>query len=76
MVGRPASNEPAVVEPIPGSEMYHQVASADSKRLAGLIYEEIVAALSDYDVPWVTSGAGVTWRTRARTGTTGTPWSA
>ena len=54
--------------PIPGSEMYHQVASADSKRLAGLIYEEIVAALGVYDVPWVTSGAGVTWRTRASNG--------
>jgi N-acetylmuramoyl-L-alanine amidase len=54
--------------PIPGSEMYHQVASADSKRLAGLIYEEIVTALKAYDVPWVTSGAGVTWRTRASNG--------
>lgn len=53
---------------IPGSEMYHQVASADSKRLAGLIYEELVAALRVYDVPWVTSGAGVTWRTRASNG--------
>ena len=53
---------------IPGSEMYHQVTSVDSKRLAGLIYEEIVAALSAYDVPWVTSGAGVTWRTRASNG--------
>lgn len=50
---------------IPGSEMYHQEKSAESKRLAGLIYEEIVAALSVYDVPWVTSGAGVTWRTKA-----------
>lgn len=51
--------------PIPGSEMYHQEKSAESKRLAGLIYEEIVAALRVYDVPWVTSGAGVTWRTKA-----------
>jgi N-acetylmuramoyl-L-alanine amidase len=51
--------------PIPGSEMYHQVSSAESKRLAGLIYEEIVAALRVYDVAWVTSGAGVTWRTKA-----------
>ncbi|HEV2758539.1 MAG TPA: N-acetylmuramoyl-L-alanine amidase [Acidimicrobiales bacterium] len=50
---------------IPGSEMYHQEKSAESKRLAGLIYEEIVAALGAYDVPWVTSGAGVTWRTKA-----------
>ncbi|MGH9280676.1 MAG: N-acetylmuramoyl-L-alanine amidase family protein [Acidimicrobiales bacterium] len=50
---------------VPGSEMYHQVDSADSKRLAGLIYEEVVAALTPYAGPWVTSGAGVTWRTRA-----------
>jgi N-acetylmuramoyl-L-alanine amidase len=50
---------------IPGTEMYHQVESVESKRLAGLLYEEIVAALSAYAVPWVTSGAGVTWRTRA-----------
>ncbi|HEX2048367.1 MAG TPA: N-acetylmuramoyl-L-alanine amidase [Acidimicrobiales bacterium] len=50
---------------IPGSEMYHQVSSPESKRLAGLIYEEIVAALSAYSVPWVTSGVGVTWRTRS-----------
>ena len=54
--------------PITGSEMYHQVASADSKRLAGLVYEEIVAGLTAYDVPWVTSGAGVTWKTRASNG--------
>ena len=45
--------------------MYHQVGSDESRRLAGLIYEEIVEALSAYPVPWVTSGAGVTWRTRA-----------
>lgn len=50
---------------IPGSEAYHQVGSPESKRLAGLIYEEIVAALTPYDVAWVTSGAGVTWRTKA-----------
>ncbi len=50
---------------IPGSEAYHQVDSPESKRLAGLVYEEIVAALSAYSVPWVTSGVGVTWRTRS-----------
>ena len=50
---------------IPGSEAYHQVDSPESKRLAGLIYEEIVAALSAYSIPWVTSGVGVTWRTRS-----------
>ena len=50
---------------IPGSEAYHQVDSPESKRLAGLVYEEIVAGLSAYAVPWVTSGVGVTWRTRS-----------
>jgi N-acetylmuramoyl-L-alanine amidase len=50
---------------IPGSEAYHQVDSPQSKRLSGLVYEEVVAALSRYHVKWVTSGVGVTWRTRA-----------
>ncbi|HTJ77151.1 MAG TPA: N-acetylmuramoyl-L-alanine amidase [Acidimicrobiales bacterium] len=37
----------------PGSETYYQIGSADSKRLAGLIYEEVVKALSAYNVAWV-----------------------
>ncbi|MEY2469545.1 MAG: N-acetylmuramoyl-L-alanine amidase [Actinomycetota bacterium] len=37
----------------PGTEVFFQHASADSRRLAGLIYEEVVAALSQYQgVPW------------------------
>lgn len=37
----------------PGTEIFYQHASADSRRLAGLIYEEVVAALSQYQgVPW------------------------
>jgi N-acetylmuramoyl-L-alanine amidase len=37
----------------PGTEVFYQHASADSRRLAGLIYEEVVAALSQYQgVPW------------------------
>jgi len=37
----------------PGSEVFYQHASADSRRLAGLIYEEVIAALSQYQgVPW------------------------
>ncbi len=37
----------------PGSEMFFQHKSADSRRLAGLIYEEVVAALSQYQgIPW------------------------
>ena len=50
---------------VPGSEMFHQVDSDESKRLAGLIYEEIVAALTPYAIRWVNTGMGVTWRTRA-----------
>ena len=50
----------------PGSETYYQVASstsAQSKRLAGLIYEEIVAALRQYNVAWVgDTDAGAKYR--------------
>ncbi|MGI8683835.1 MAG: N-acetylmuramoyl-L-alanine amidase family protein [Acidimicrobiales bacterium] len=51
----------------PGSETYYQVASPDSKRLAGLIYEEIVKALSAYQVPWVAdTDAGAKYRTNVK----------
>lgn len=44
----------------PGTEVFFQHASSDSRRLAGLIYEEVVKALSQYDVPWqADSDAGV-----------------
>jgi len=37
----------------PGTEVFYQHASADSRRLAGLIYEEVVNALSQYQgVAW------------------------
>ena len=36
----------------PGTETYYQVASAASKRLAGLIYEEVFRALSQYQIAW------------------------
>ena len=45
--------EPDGAMPGPGSETYYQVDSADSKRLAGLIQEEVVRALSTYRVAWV-----------------------
>ena len=38
----------------PGTETYFQVASADSKRLSGLIWEEVTKALSRYRISWVT----------------------
>lgn len=50
----------------PGSETYYQIASntsADSKRLAGLLYEEIVAALRPYNISWVgDTDAGAKYR--------------
>ena len=51
----------------PGSETYYQIASADSKRLAGLIYEETVKALSAYRIAWVAdTDAGTKYRQNDR----------
>ena len=36
----------------PGTEMYHQAGSPDSKRLAGILFEEVRGALSQYDISW------------------------
>lgn len=50
----------------PGTETYYQVASPDSKRLAGLIYEEVVTALAPYQVAWVAdTDAGAKYRKNA-----------
>ena len=47
----------------PGAETYYQIGSADSKRLAGLIYEEVVRAMSQYRVAWVADrDAGAKYR--------------
>jgi len=47
----------------PGSETYYQMGSPDSKRLAGLIYEEVVKAMSQYRVSWVADrDAGAKYR--------------
>jgi N-acetylmuramoyl-L-alanine amidase len=55
--------EPDGPWPGPGSETYYQIASPDSKRLAGLIYEEVVRALSAYDVSWMADrDAGAKYR--------------
>ena len=48
---------------IPGTEMYHQIENAGSKRLAGLLYEETRAVLDQFDIPWVALGdSGTTFR--------------
>ena len=48
----------------PGSETYYQIASPDSRRLAGLLYEELVNTFSAYaDVSWVADrDAGAKYR--------------
>jgi N-acetylmuramoyl-L-alanine amidase len=37
----------------PGTETFHQVNNPDSRRLAGILYEEIQETFSAYDVEWV-----------------------
>ncbi len=55
--------EPDQAWPRPGSETYYQIGSADSKRLAGLVYEEVTRALAQYRVAWVAdSDAGAKYR--------------
>jgi len=47
----------------PGTETYYQIGSPTSKRLAGLIYEEVVRTLSAYQVSWVADrDAGAKYR--------------
>jgi N-acetylmuramoyl-L-alanine amidase len=49
--------------PRPGTETYFQIGSAPSKRLAGLLWEEVVRALSVYKVAWVAdTDAGAKYR--------------
>lgn len=47
----------------PGTETYYQYASAGSKRLAGLFYEELFPILATYDVAWMADrDAGAKYR--------------
>jgi N-acetylmuramoyl-L-alanine amidase len=55
--------EPDGPWPGPGAETYYQIASPDSKRLAGLIYEEVVRAFAAYDIAWMADrDAGAKYR--------------
>ena len=36
----------------PGTEIYHQANNPDSVRLAGILYEDIHAALSEFEIEW------------------------
>ena len=57
----------------PGTEVFHQVDTPDSRRLAGLLFEEVQSAFTNYWVPWVrTYHQGVSARLReVRTDTYG-----
>ena len=54
----------------PGAETYYQTkgdSAAESKRLAGLIYEEVARALATYEVAWVAdTDAGAKYRQGTR----------
>lgn len=55
--------EPDQHRTTPGAETYYQIASADSKRAAGLVYEEVFKAFSAYDIDWVADfDAGAKYR--------------
>src|SRR5690606_1633220 len=61
--------DPDEMRPTPGAETYYQIASADSKRAAGLVYEELYAAFDDYDIQWAADrDAGAKYRPNSEGG--------
>jgi len=48
----------------PGTEIYHQVASAESARLGGILYEEITRAMAQFPTTWVGGSRKVASRIR------------
>lgn len=53
----------------PGSETFYQIGSTDSKRLAGIMYEEAIRALSPLKADWVGDrDAGAKWRPNGKGG--------
>jgi N-acetylmuramoyl-L-alanine amidase len=48
--------------PVPGTESYHQLASADGQRLARHLYDEVFATFERYDAPWYNPTGGVKTR--------------
>jgi N-acetylmuramoyl-L-alanine amidase len=56
--------EPDETRTTPGVETYYQVRSAESKRLAGLIYEEVYKAMAPLGTVWAADrDAGTKYRT-------------
>ena len=55
--------EPDEQRPTPGAETYFQIASPESKRASGVLYEELVSAFSRYDITWAADrDAGAKYR--------------
>ncbi len=53
----------------PGTEIFYQYRSPASKRLSGLLYEEMVAALGAFPASWVADrDAGAKWRLNSEGG--------
>ena len=53
----------------PGTEVYYQQDSSESKRFAGLLHEESVRALGVFDIEWFAgTDAGATFRPNRNTG--------
>lgn len=51
----------------PGTEVWYQVSDPESRRLSGIVYEEVLSALSEYDIDWVAdSDAGAKVRLNSR----------
>ena len=44
-----SSGDAGTASPDPGTDVYYQHGSVDSRRLAGIIYEEVIGALTNYD---------------------------
>lgn len=44
--------EPDGPRSAPGTETYYQIASSQSKRLAGIVYREVTGALAGYHISW------------------------
>jgi N-acetylmuramoyl-L-alanine amidase len=58
--------EPDEMRETPGAETYFQIASPESKRAAGLVWEELVDAFDGYDVSWAADrDAGAKYRPRS-----------
>lgn len=53
----------------PGTEIYYQQTSSESKRFAGLLHEESIRALGVFDIEWFAgTDAGATYRPHRDTG--------